>query len=250
MKLRIGSVPYLNARPLVHFFSAFESDIEVVEAVPSQLAKMLEAGAIAVALVSSIELMRQPTWGYVPGIAIATNGPVESVRMLGKFPPKSVALDTSSLTSVALLKILLKQHTEQHDMLAPTYKSLPPDLDTMLAQCEAALLIGDKGYKDYGPDIPSFDLGAEWTKWTGLPFVWAAWIGPKENLTPELEITLAHAKQWGLENLDQVITAEANQHGETTERARHYLTEVMCFDLDEKAEQGLQLFLEKAKPLQ
>jgi chorismate dehydratase len=243
MKTRIGSVPYLNARPLVHYFLHHETDIEVIEEVPSRLAALLEAGEIHAALVSSIELVRQPAWGYVPGIAIATNGAVESVRMLGKFPPRSVALDTSSLTSVALLKILLQERFH----LTPTYQSLPPDLDTMLTACDAALLIGDKGYKNYGEQIPALDLGEEWTKWTGLPFVWAAWIAPKAHLTPELCATLTQAKAWGLAHLDDIITTEAARHGETEARARHYLTEVMHFDLDEKAEAGLMQFLEKAK---
>jgi chorismate dehydratase len=254
MKIKIGSVPYLNARPLVNFFATTEgqsTQIEVVEAVPSKLARMLEEGEIAVALVSSIELVRQPEWGYVPHIGICSNGPVESVKLFYRETTpfnriQSVALDASSLTSVMLLKILLEEYNKK----MPTYQTHQPDLVTMLAHCDAALLIGDLGYKDYGTQIATFDLGEAWTNETALPFVWATWIGPKENLTPALSAALHRAKQWGLENLDEIIATEAARHGESTERARHYLTQVMQFTLTPAATQGLELFLEKGKARQ
>jgi chorismate dehydratase len=251
MKIKIGSVPYLNARPLVNFFATPEgqaTQIEVIEAVPSKLAQMLESGEISVALVSSIELARQPSWGYVPDVCICSNGPVESVKLFYRETMpfnsiQSVALDASSLTSVMLLKILLEEYNQK----TPKYETHLPDLTTMLAYCDAALLIGDLGYKDYGTEIAAFDLGEAWTNATGLPFVWATWIGTKENLTPALSETLHRAKQWGEENLDAIILSEAARHGESTERARHYLTEVMQFTLTPTSTQGLELFLQKSK---
>jgi chorismate dehydratase len=156
---------------------------------------------------------------------------------------QSVALDASSLTSVMLLKILLEEYKKQ----TPTYQTHLPNLANMLAYCDAALLIGDLGYKDYGPEIAAFDLGEAWTHATGLPFVWATWIGPKENITPALSEALHQAKKWGEEKREAIIVAEAARHGESVERARHYLTEVMQFTLTPTATQGLELFLAKSK---
>lgn len=246
----VGSVPYLNCKPLIHWFThtpeGQASGIQVVEAVPSRLARMLESGEVATALVSSIELFRVPGLTYVPNIAIAADGPVESVRMLSRVPIpeiRTVALDSSSLTSVVLLRILL----EDRHGLTPEYTTLPPNLDNMLQNADAALLIGDLGYRQYGPDYQVFDLGAEWKAWTGLPFIYAAWIGHPENHTPELCATLTHSKEWGTARIEEVAKAEASNHGESPERALHYLRDIMRYDLGPDGEAALELFGRKAR---
>lgn len=249
MKTVIGSVPYLNARPLVRWFTDTEegraSGIGVVEVVPSELARMLECGEVAAALVSSFELLRHRDLCYAPGAAVAADGPVLSVRMLSKVPVeqiRSVALDTSSLTSVALLKILLAERYG----LSPQYLPHPPDIGAMLAEADAALLIGDTGYREYDPSLCVLDLGQGWKELTGLPFAYALWIGRRETLTPELSSLLLRAKEWGSKHREEIARAEYAIRGETLERTRHYLNEIMRYNLGPEETESLRLFAEKS----
>ena len=250
--LNIGSVPYLNGRPLVRWFSdtqeGREAGISVIEAVPSRLATLLETGEIAAALVSSVELFRSPGLTYVPGIAVAAEGPVESVRLLSRVPLqeiKRVALDTSSLTSVALLKILLRELYN----LTPDYIPAPPHLEKMLTEADAALLIGDNGYREYDSAFHVLDLGEGWERFTHLPFVYACWIGRPENLTESLRATLTEAKEWGKTHLDEIARTEHEKIGESYVRASHYLTEIMRYDMGDREEAALRLFGEKVREL-
>jgi len=247
---RIGTVPYLNGRPLVRWFWDTEegrtSGVEVGEAVPSLLARQLETGEVAAAMVSSIELFRKPGLTHAPGVGVIADGPVRSVRMFSRVPfdkIRSVALDTSSLTSVALLKILL---TERYG-LQPEYRAAAPDLGAMLKTADAALLIGDPGYRDYGdPSLHILDLGEGWKALTGLPFVYALWIGWPERLTPEVNAYLQRAKEWGKRNLEAIAASEYRRLDETYDRSYRYLTEVMRYDLGAHEEEALRLFGEKA----
>ncbi|MGC4046223.1 MAG: menaquinone biosynthesis protein [Armatimonas sp.] len=246
----IGSVPYLNARPLTEWFEATDegraSCTDLSFAVPSALAKPLEAGTLDAALISSIAWVRRPHLTYAPGIAVASEGPVRSVRLLSQVPAKKikrVALDGSSMTSVTLTRILL----EEHFQLTPEYTVRPPDLSSMLAEADAALLIGDPGNLDYDPNLLSIDLGETWSRWTGLPFVYALWVGAPERLTPERLALLTRAKEWGLENRADIAARRGPEHGQSPERALSYMTEAIRYNLGEREEAGLHLFAQKAR---
>ena len=249
MTIRIGTVPYLNEKPLTRWFSHTEagkaSGIEVVSAVPSLLARMLADGEIAAALVSSFEYYRTPGYAIAPGVSISGQGDIESVRAFAKVPWRkieSLALDTSSLTSVALLKILLAEQLDAY----PAFLHAAPDLDAMLAQADACLLIGDKGMLASGDGLNVLDLGRAWRRLTGLPFVYAIWLGRPENITPQLVDALATAKAWGLTQIDAIAAEEAERIGTTARQCRHYLTEVMDYDLGEEHQEALALFGTKA----
>ncbi len=249
MSICIGSVPYLNEKPLTRWFShtgaGRESGIEVVYAVPSQLARMLADGEIAAALVSSFEYFRTPGYVIAPGVSISGQGDIESVRAFAKLPwrkVESLALDTSSLTSVALLKILLAEQLDSY----PAFLHAAPDLNAMLAQADACLLIGDKGWQADGNGLSVIDLGHGWRRLTGLPFVYAVWLGKPENITPHLIDALATAKAWGLTQLDPIAAEEAERIGTTVRKCRHYLTEVMDYDLGKEHQEALALFGTKA----
>jgi chorismate dehydratase len=218
----------------------------VVEAVPSELARMLERGEVAAALVSSVELFRSPGLTHAPGAAVAAEGPVLSVRLLSRVPIeqiRSVALDTSSLTSVALVKILLSERFGLH----PQYGHSPPNLDRMLAEAEAALLIGDLGYREYDPSLRVLDLGAGWYDLTALPFIYALWIGTQRSLTPDLAAVLVRAKEWGKAHLEEIARTEFAVRNETYERTLDYLTRIMRYDVGPREEQALRLFGQKAR---
>ncbi len=246
MNRRLGSVPYLNARPLVAWFTETEagrnSGFEIVEETPSVLARMLEAGEIECGLLSSVELFRAD-YGYVPGIGISADGPVESVRLFSRVPTeqiRTVALDTSSKTSVALTRLIL----EKRYGLDPEYRYSAPDAETMLRAADAALLIGDVGFNDTDVARSVLDLGTEWKEWTGFPFVYALWIGKPGLLDTALVDAVTQAKQWGEERLDELADRHAFRHWTTPERARHYLNDVMVFDLDARYSRGLARFRE------
>ena len=207
MSIIIGSVPYLNEKPLTRWFSHTEegraSKIEVVYAVPSELARMLAADEIAAALVSSFEYFRTPSYTIVPNVSISGQDTIESVRAFAKVPWRSIAslaLDTSSLTSAALLKILLAEQLQSY----PAFLHAPPDLNAMLAQADACLLIGDKGMSANGAGLNVLDLGHAWRRLAGLPFVYAVWLGKEENITPHLIHSLAEAKAWGLTQIEAI----------------------------------------------
>lgn len=246
--LKLGSVPYLNARPLTDWFTETEAGRAVGASVefilPSQLAPRLEPGDFAAGLVSAVAWVRRPQLRYAPGISVACDGPVRSVRVFSQVPIeqiKRVALDTSSLTSVTLTRIIL----EERFGLRPEYTAMAPDLDSMLAEHDAALLIGDKGYCDYDKSLLALDLGEIWKDWTNLPFVFALWIGRPDLLTDTLCSHLLTAKEWGTAHLDDVARRRAQEHGESLERAQAYFSHAIVYDLGAREEAGLKLFAQK-----
>ncbi|HLK58348.1 MAG TPA: menaquinone biosynthesis protein [Chthonomonadaceae bacterium] len=246
MTLRIGSVPYLNAKPLVDWFhtDGCDADVEIVYAVPSQLAAMLRQGELDVANCSIFEAFQTPDIVLVPNISISSNGPVKSVRLFSQTPMeaiRSVALDTSSLTSVALTKVLLSESFG----LSPTYAHSQPDLYAMLARCDAALLIGDLKLFDLHPGTMVYDLGKGWCDLTGLPFVYAGWLARADRATPEMTQILTHAKEWGVARLDELAHKWADRMHLPLERCQDYLIHVMDYDLRPEQEQGLRLFQQK-----
>src|SRR5256885_1558632 len=139
--VQLGAVGYLNARPLVyrldrspHFSLRFD--------IPSKCADLLHSGGIDVGLIPSIEYLRGGPLAIVPGLAIASRGPVSSVMLYTTRPMKdvrSIAMDTSSRTSVALVRVLCSKLFT----ISPAFEPLGPKLDSMLARHDAALLIGD-----------------------------------------------------------------------------------------------------------
>lgn len=249
MTVVIGSVPYLNEKPLTRWFGHTDegraAGIEVVYAVPSELARMLRGGEIAAALVSSFEYFRTPGYGIVPGVSISGQDDIESVRAFSRLPwrqTQSVALDTSSLTSVALLKIVLAEQFASH----PAFLHHAPDLPAMLQMADAGLLIGDKGWLADDRGLNTLDLGRAWRRLTGLPFVYAVWLGRPENITPELTKALNTAKEWGRTQFDVIAQEQAAHLGCTPELCRHYLADVMDYDLGEEHQEALALFGAKA----
>jgi chorismate dehydratase len=171
-RVRLGAVGYLNARPLVYGLDrAPQFDLRFD--VPSKCAELLHEGAIDLGLIPSIEYNHPITrseYSIVPGLAIASDGPVASVAIYSRrtiHDVRSIALDTSSRTSVALVRVLCKREFR----IAPRLEHRGPDLDEMLAGCDAALIIGDNALVTEGDGATQkIDLGELWKQTTGLPF--------------------------------------------------------------------------------
>jgi chorismate dehydratase len=243
--LRIGCVPYLNGKPLIAWFHSPEcdSDAEVVYAVPSELARQLREGWLDVALVSTFELIRNPNLKIVPDISIAADGAVKSVRLFSRVPfakIESVAMDTGSLTSVALARILLK---EIHG-LSPRCIPHPPNLEAMLSECDAGLIIGDLKLFDT-PARYIMDLGAAWKELTSLPFVYAAWLAREETVSAAMTDALTRAKEWGAARLEALAREWAGKMNLPLDRVQDYFLNVMQYDLDAGKWEGLRVFQER-----
>lgn len=246
----IGSVPYMNAVPLTRWLLTSEGAqmAKVRYAPPSVLARWLEAGKVEVALVSSVEHFRRPETQFVPGLAIASEREVLSVRLFSKVPIeqiRTVALDTSSLTSSALVQIVLQRVYG----VSPRYRNMPPHLEKMLAGNDAALLIGDAGMLADATGLTVVDLGEAWYRWTGLPFVWALWLANGDADMPALTDLLHRAYAWGARHMDLLITEESERTGIPPALCERYLREVMVYRIDERFLQGLERFREEWQAL-
>ncbi|MFO0824346.1 MAG: menaquinone biosynthesis protein [Gemmataceae bacterium] len=174
-KLRVGAVGYLNSKPLVERLTDFAPNIAVTLDLPSRLADQMAAGDLDVGLIPVVEFFRGDGYTFIPNIAVASRGPVLSVTLFSRVPwpeIRSVSLDEGSRTSAALTKIILRLRYG----LAPRFEQLPIDAPAEAAKTDAVLLIGDRAMRACLPGHRyAFDLGEEWTAWTGLPMVYAVW---------------------------------------------------------------------------
>ncbi len=254
----VGCVPYVNAIPLVSRFEGLgeESPVQVLYDVPSRLPAMLDSGDADAVLVSSIDALRVPGRRMAEGVCIGSHGPVKSVRLFSKTPPSQIrklALDSSSMTSNRLAQIILKEHFGVEPTLVG---ERAPDLTAMLQEADACILIGDIGMTTDGSGLHVLDLGEEWRRLTGKPFVWAAWIGG-EGLTSELSRLLnqaaehhlvgrsipavpRHAEDWNRQQ--QVVEKAAARPGWSAGSARDYFMDVMVYKMDEAVLAGYRAF--------
>ena len=216
-RVRLGAVGYLNARPLVYGLE-HEPRFDLRYDIPSECARLLHDRRIDLGLIPSIEYLRGPRpYAFVPGPAVTSRGPVASVAIYTRLEPgdiRSIAMDTSSRTSVALATVLLRRAFGA----APVAVPMAPDLDAMLARADAALIIGDhalflnprsepESAIRPGSAIRKVDLGELWTAETGLPFVYAVWAGWPDALSLEDVARLQRARDEGVANADDVALA-------------------------------------------
>jgi chorismate dehydratase len=243
--IRLGAVSYLNTRPLVYEL-ARNKRFTLRFDVPAQCAALLHANQVDLGLIPSIEYIGRD-YRIVPGISIASDGPVASVTIFSKVPTqkiRSIALDTSSRASQALLRVLCARWFE----IDPQFVNLPPDLPEMLSRCDAALVIGDNAlFADHESlGVEKIDLGEEWVGMTGLPFVYAFWAGRPGAVGPEDIAALHAARERGL-----VATATIAQQAypddlEKAARADRYLREDVKYALGERELEGLIRFYDLA----
>jgi len=243
--LRLGAVSYLNAEPSVHGLER-EAGFRVERDVPSRVAERLHAGEVDLGLVPSIEYAFG-RYAIVPGVAIASRGPVRSVCLFHRGSlerVRRVAIDTSSRASAGLVRVLLHARLGRD----PEYVRMAPALDAMLDQADAALLIGDPAL-DLESDALRLDLGDEWTRLTGLPFVYAFWAGPTGGVSPSGVTRLQQALASGLASLGEIARRQA--HGDPVRAAKYeaYLRDNIVYRLGEAEQAGLMEFFRRAHAL-
>jgi predicted solute-binding protein len=243
--LRISAVSYLNTSPLVWglLHGPQENEAEVWFELPSACAASVGAGLADVGIIPVIEMHRLAL-PSVPGLGIASEGDVRSIFLISHVPAnriESLALDTSSRTSAMLARIVLARKYGARPRTIPHV----PLVDKMLTVADAALVIGDPALrlapKQEGYFV--YDLGGEWFEMTGLPMVYAMWAGRRAGEAVQL---LHDSYEYGRERIAEIVAEEAAPRGIPNGLATEYLTRYIVYELSEKHERGLDLYLKMA----
>jgi len=249
-RVRLGAVTYLNARPLVYGLDR-HAGFEVRYDIPSECAQLLHARETDVGLIPSIEYLRGPRpYLLVPGGAVTSKGAVASVAIYTRRDPRdirTIAMDSSSRTSVTLATVLLRRWYGA----APDAISMAPDLDAMLASADAALIIGDTAlFIDHkAAGVIKIDLGEAWTAMTRLPFVYAFWAGWPDALTPDQVEALQCARDSGVAHADEVAGAYYPADRARQAVAREYLRDNIRYVFGPEELAGLETFYRYAAEL-
>ncbi|MCB1215216.1 MAG: hypothetical protein KDK66_07050 [Deltaproteobacteria bacterium] len=242
MKLKIGSVPYLNAKPLLYGLEE-NPDFQLHLAPPAQLVPQVFKGSLDLALLPVVALLEHPELKLIPGTGIASQGEVQSVRVFFKHQYSNLlnchtfCLDKDSQTSSWLLKVLLKKKYNR-DLEEIQWVEDPN-------QAEACLLIGDPALKQWHEGQVSLDLSQEWHNYTGLPFVFAAWMS-SQDLSPSILQILSQAKQSGKNAIPSIAQ---KQKILPPDLVLDYLSHAIHYDLKSAELLGLKLFLEWVEEL-
>ncbi len=267
LPVRLGVIDYLNCVPVYDWLlgqmaEGGMSDIETVAGTPAQMNQALLSGAIDVSNVSSVAFGEHADeWLLIPHLSVAAHGTVESVLLFSwhddwrALNGRSIALTDHSATSVALVRLL----SERRYSIQPRYVTQPPNLDAMLAEHDAALLIGDIALREghlrraiAGRGQPHvFDLATEWQAWTGLPFcfsVWAARAERAEAIAASEVVRLLHdSRARGITDLDRLAREAAARLNLPIAVCARYLR-LLDYDLEPSDLDGLRHFLELAVP--
>ena len=249
-RLRISAISYLNTAPLMWDFEHTDiaKEFDISYTVPSGCALALQNGTADIGIIPAAAYATIPDLLILPGVTIAARQAVRSILLVSKVPleeAKSVALDTSSMTSVALAKVVFAKW-----LGGPrNYTQIPPDLDRMLATCDAALLIGDPALQLDRSRYITLDLAEEWNKRTGKSFVFAFWAVRRDAIRDDqhaVELTriFQNSRDNGLrpQNLAQIVFEWAPRLALTEQEVFDYLTRNIHYELDADCLEGLQLY--------
>jgi len=254
-RLRISAISYLNTAPLMWDFEHGDAGapFDISYTVPAQCAADLAAGAADIGIIPAAAYANIPGLVILPGVAIASRRPVRSILLVSKVPlekVRSVALDTSSLTSVALTKVLFAKWWGP----GRTFTPMAPDVEEMLKQRDAALVIGDPALKVDRSRYLFHDLAEEWIRFTGKPFVFAFWAVRQAALTDapsalDLAAVFQLSRDHGLraESLQRIAREWAPRLGLSEFAVKTYLTETIHYELDPMCLEGLRLFYRYAE---
>ena len=246
---RIAASSYLNTAPLIWSFihGSQRDSVELfTDKAPARCAEMLASGEVDAALVPVIEYQRTPDILIAPDVCVGSRSAVRSVVLVTKLnnlkKVKRVALDDSSRTSVALVKIIFREFLR----FEPKWQASRPDLKSMLQHSDAALIIGDPAMKIPRDQFRVFDLATLWHEFTGLGFVFAMWMARKDRVGKIRAIDFAVARDEGLANIQQIASSYSNQIDLSEDEIRNYSTKNIVFTVDEVMQNGLTLYFKLA----
>jgi chorismate dehydratase len=215
---------------------------------PSECARALAAATADIGIIPAAAYTEIPGLQILPDVAIASRRAVRSILLVSQIPVelvRTVALDTSSMTSVALTKVLFEKWLGG----GRTFEAMEPNVEKMLAQCDAGLVIGDPALQVDRKQYHTLDLAEEWIRYTGKPFVFAFWAVRGDALReadPALDLAAVfrESRDHGLESgsLDQIASEWGPKLRLSEEEVRSYLTENIHYRLDTGCLEGLHLF--------
>jgi chorismate dehydratase len=258
-RLKISAISYLNTAPLLWDFEhGAGADFDISYTIPSACAQALGEGTADIGIIPAAAYATIQDLVIIPDVAIASRRAVRSILLVSKRPVdplwtqvRTVALDSSSMTSVALAKILFAKWLGG----ARDYKTMAPDLDAMLGACDAALLIGDPALQVDRTRYVTLDLAEEWVARTGKSFVFAFWAVRKQALAGRNGAAVAEvfekSRDHGLspKNLEAIAQEWGPRLGLTVEAVRLYLTHNIHYYLDPPCREGLELFYRLAEEI-
>lgn len=254
-KLRISAISFLNTAPLMWDFEKGSAgdDFDIYYTVPSQCADALRAGTADIGIIPAAAYASIPELVILPEVAIAAKGPVRSILLVSKVPIdqiRTVAADTSSRTSVALLHVLFSRYWGGDREFVP----MAPVVADMLAHCDAALLIGDAALVVDRTRYMTWDLAEEWQRCTGRPFIFAFWavrLRALNEMRPSLNLPgiFRDSRDHGLEpaSLATIAREWAPRLGLSQDDIISYLTINIDYHLDAANRDGLELFFRYAE---
>lgn len=259
--MRISASSYSNTAPLIWSFLYGQNHGKfelILDNAPARSAEFLSQNRVDAALVPVIEYQRIEHVLLVPDVCVGAKERVRSVCLVTKGEDlraaKSVALDVSSKTSVALTKIIFREFLG----FEPNYKNAKPNLSEMLRDSDCALLIGDPALTIDEKIYRKFDLAEVWKSFTGFGFVFAMWMANAENAEIAKTIDFAAARDEGLRHLDEILSNYEAKIPLAREEFKVYLSQNISYAIDANMQKGLELFfrlahknrlIEKCKPL-
>lgn len=247
-KPRLAASSYLNTAPLIWSFKHGhrKDDVELVEAVPAICAELLAQGQVDVALVPTIEYQRIPDVAVVPSVCVGSRQKVRSVILVSKLDElkdiRRVALDESSRTSAALLKIIFREFLK----CEPEWVAAAPDVKRMLADNDAALVIGDPAMTLSREGLKVFDMAGLWRRYTNLGFVFAMWMIGPEASSASRTIDFKAICEEGLRRREEIIDFYLPLLRLSREELQTYLLDNISFFLDDELQAGLDLYFHLA----
>ena len=252
MRPRISAISFLNTAPLMWDFehgpaaAHLRQIFDISYTIPSKCAAALAGGEADLGLIPCVTYLSIPDLVIIPQIAIAARGPVRSILLISRKPleqVRTVAADVSSRTSVVLCKLLLKDRLAESS--EPDFIPMEPQLEPMLARCDAALLIGDSALRVRREDHPVvLDLAEEWQRHTGKPFVFAFWAVRASAAQADFARIFRESRDHGLgpSSIAALSREWAPRVGISEAVVSQYLTEAISYSLDDESIAGLELF--------
>lgn len=239
-KVRVGAVSYLNTKPLTYGFEKgmMKEEVELLFDYPSNIAAALLNGSIDIGLVPVAVIPEMEQHHIIGDHCIAADGPVASVCLFSEVPLHQVStilLDYQSRTSVLLVQYLVKEYWKTD----PVFINTTDDFTSQIKGTTAAVVIGDRAFRQRKISTFSYDLAEAWKKHTGLPFVFAAWISNKP-MPSTFVAAFNKANEYGFEHLNEVVA----QNPFTDFDLEKYYNSFVQYRLDDSKRKGLELFLQ------
>lgn len=242
--MRVGRIPYINCYPVYGGVDRglVPLDATLVDGVPTVLNKMMSEGTLDVSVVSAVEYARDwERYLLLPELAISCDGPVRSVMLFSTKPASElggerVLVSRSSMTSVHLLELLFEHVWKARPEFVPGNAEADAIASRAGADVAARLVIGDAALMLQSADHPVaqghgqaypyvYDLGAEWKRWTGLPFVFAVWVAQRSTPVQDslkVHAALIQSRDWGLKHLDELSAQASRSTGVSLNECREY----------------------------